>query len=144
MEFVVFEAGRMRGREVPVFAVIAIDDDIVSIGRNRSEETGRPWHHAEFVAVEAFYDRHPDRRYLDDASLYVNLEPCNFCAALLERVRIKDIFFGAYDQKCGAIVNNARIFEYSPIKPNIIGGFQEHKCSRIISCFFEKLRCNGK
>jgi tRNA(adenine34) deaminase len=96
--------------------------------------------HAEFIAIkEAMMIS--KARYLTSASLYVNLEPCAFCAAVAEKVRIKEIFFGAYDPKRGGIVHNSRIFDHSSsCKPLIVGGIQERRCAECISAFFKGLR----
>ncbi|MDR1333027.1 MAG: hypothetical protein LBJ69_01315 [Holosporales bacterium] len=140
MEFVIGASEAADGCDVPVFAAIAIGTYMVSFAKNESERLGKPWYHAEFLAIKMAYEKRDGIGYLDDASIYVNLEPCHFCAAALERVRIKNIFFGAYDSKCGAITNNARLFDHSQIRPNVVGGIQEERCSRVISGFFERLR----
>ena len=129
----------LHGDEVPVCAAIAIGNEIISTSTNEVEKNQRPWHHAEFLAIEKACEK-LQTKYLDTASLYVNLEPCAFCVAVLEKVRIKEIFFGAYDSKCGAITHGIRLFDQSMIKPNIIGGIQERSCSETISKFFDNLR----
>lgn len=140
MDFVVSSAeGMLYGDEVPVCAAIAIGNEIISTSPNEVEKNQRPWHHAEFLVIEKACEK-LQTKYLDTASLYVNLEPCAFCAAVLEKVRIKEIFFGAYDSKCGAITHGIRLFDRSMIKPNIIGGIQERRCSETISKFFDNLR----
>jgi tRNA(adenine34) deaminase len=139
MEFVISSAEHCFSNEVPIFAVVAIGNDIIASASNEVEKMNRPWLHAEFIAVQKSCEI-LDTKYLNEASLYVNLEPCALCAAILEKVRIKNIFFGAYDIKCGGIDNNARIFDYSLTKPNIIGGIQEERCSKIMEEFFKNLR----
>lgn len=139
MDYVISRSELISGNEVPVYAVISIDNKIISESQNNVEKLNKPWLHAEFLALQKACDI-LESKYLNNASIYINLEPCSFCAAMLEKVRIKDIFFGAYDPKCGAIIHNSRIFDHSLTKPNIIGGVQEKRCSKIISDFFEKLR----
>ncbi len=139
MDYIISSAESMSGDEVPVFAAIAIDKKIISIASNEVESSKKPWFHAEFLAIEKAYE-FLKSKYLDNASLYVTLEPCAFCSAAIEKVRLKNIFFGAYDPKCGAIVHNIRLFEYSLVKPNIVGGIQETRCSKIITNFFKDLR----
>ncbi|MDR2458613.1 MAG: hypothetical protein LBD43_00760 [Holosporales bacterium] len=142
MESIIKASEEACSVEVPIFAAIAIGDVVLSFAGNESEASRKPWYHAEFLAVQNVYEKYQDIRYLDEASIYVNLEPCSFCAAALERVRIKNIFFGAYDSKCGAVVHNAMIFDHALKKPSIIGGIQEERCSRVISRFFDKVRNN--
>ena len=140
MEFVVSSAEEMIGGiEIPVFSAVAVEDKIVATSQNEVERARKPWRHAEFLALEKACEK-LNTRYLDMASLYVNLEPCAFCTAMLEKVRIKNIFFGAYDPKCGAITHGIRLFDHSMIKPQIIGGIQEERCSRLLTNFFNKLR----
>ncbi|MDR2667151.1 MAG: nucleoside deaminase [Holosporales bacterium] len=139
MEFVISSSEQCSLKEVPVCAVIAIDSDVVVFANNEVEKNNRPWLHAEFIAVQKSCEI-LGVKYLDKASLYVNLEPCAFCAAILEKVRIQNIFFGAYDIKYGAIDHNARIFDHSLVKPNIVGGIQEDRCSQIMRKFFKNLR----
>ena len=142
MEYVIVRSEDYVGSEVPVFAVVAIEDEIVSESFNDVESSNKPWCHAEFLAIEKAHKK-LKTRYLDNASLYVNLEPCAFCAAMIEKTRLKNIFFGAYDPKCGGIEHNSRLFDHSLIQPHIIGGIQEARCSKIISNFFQILRNRG-
>lgn len=139
MDQVISVAEGMSFGEVPVFSAVAIDEKIIATAGNDVEGGKVAWRHAEFLAVEKACEI-LGTKYLETASIYVTLEPCAFCASVLEKVRIKDIFFGAYDPKCGAITHNVRLFDHSTIKPNIVGGIQEERCSKILKAFFEKLR----
>ena len=141
MEFAVSLSEAEFSDEVPVVAVIAIGKEIVSIAKNQVEFCKKPWYHAEFLAVSEACEK-LQTKYLDTASIYVTLEPCAFCACLLEKVRIKNIFFGAYDTKCGAIEHGIRLFDHSRISPHIIGGIQDQRCSNIMKNFFERIRKN--
>jgi tRNA(Arg) A34 adenosine deaminase TadA len=126
--------------EVPVAATIALESRIVSKSTNQVESSNNPLYHAEFLAILSAL-RALDSKYLNTASLYVSMEPCSFCASALARVRIKEIFFGAYDPKEGGIYHNSKIFETSIHKPEqIIGGIMETEFSTILKEFFRKLR----
>jgi tRNA(adenine34) deaminase len=137
MEAVITKAEECGGAEVPVVAAVAVGRDVVAFATNEVEATNVPWNHAEFIAVERALAVLGDR-FLEKASIYATLEPCAFCAATLEKVRIKNIFFGAYDPKNGAIEHNARLFNTSLIKPNVVGGIQEARCARILRDFFAR------
>ena len=141
MEFAISSSEAECGDEVPVVAVVAIGKEIISVAKNQVELCKRPWYHAEFLAISDACAS-LQTRYLDMASIYATLEPCAFCASLLEKVRIKNVFFGAYDVKCGAIEHGIRLFDHSTISPHIIGGIQEQRCSNIIKNFFERIRKN--
>lgn len=123
--------------EIPICAEIAVHNNVVSISSNKVQEMNSPLMHAEFIAIQDALIK-LETKYLDQASLYVNLEPCYLCCSMLKKVRIKEIFFGAYSPKTGAIVHGERMFDFSANKTHIIGGIQETKCSNIISEFFRK------
>ena len=145
MDFIISKSEEMifsNSIDVPVVSAVCVNDKIISLKSNQVEANGIAWNHAEFLSVTDACSK-LKTRYLDNASIYVNLEPCAFCASILEKVRIKNIYFGAYDLKCGAIDNGIRLFDSSMIKPNIIGGIQEQRCSSIIKIFFERIRKNG-
>lgn len=139
MECVVSSSEALRGDEVPVCAAVAIGNQVISTASNKVECGQKPWFHAEFLAISEAC-KLLQTKYLERASIYVTLEPCAFCAAMLEKIRIAEIFFGAYDSKCGAIEHGVRLFDNSMIKPTIIGGIQEERCSKVIRNFFEKVR----
>ena len=138
------------GYEVPVVSVVVIGDMVISEASNEVERHKKPWYHAEFLAIDRACEK-LKTKYLDSASIYVNLEPCVLCAEMIRRTKIKEIFFGAYDPRGGAITHNSRLFDriytMSPknisqtcVVPHIIGGIHEQRCSRIMSEFFKKIR----
>jgi tRNA(adenine34) deaminase len=133
------EAFNSLSDEIPICSIIAIGYRIVSVATNNVENSASPFEHAEFLAVLAAL-KNLQTKYLETASLYTNLEPCSFCAASLEKVRIKNIFFGAYSPKTGSIVHGCRVFDFSVHKPNIMGGFQAERCEKIITEFFRQRR----
>ena len=126
-----------NSKEIPVYAAIAIGNEVISISKNMIESLNSPLMHAEFIAITESLKK-LNVKYLDMASIYVNLEPCSFCSSALELVRIKNIFFGAYSIKTGGIDHGAKIFDHSQRRPNIIGGIQEERCSNIIRNFFRR------
>lgn len=130
------EALLYNSQEIPISAAIAIENEIISIADNQVQKYKSPLMHAEFIAVQNSLHILKEK-YLDKASIYVNLEPCYLCTSILKKVRIKEIFFGAYSPKTGAIVHGERMFDYNANKTVIIGGIQEIKCSNIISVFFK-------
>ena len=96
--------------EIPVFAAIADENNqVLSIAGNAVESTKCVWFHAEFLAISRAIEI-VQSKYLDNCSIYVTLEPCSFCASMIEKTRIKNIYFGAYNPKYGAIYHNANLF----------------------------------
>ena len=125
--------------EVPVAAVIAIDSEIISYSDNRVERDNIEWHHAEFLAIAKAINK-LNAKYLDNASIYVTLEPCILCSALLERVRIKEIYFGSYSIHQPSLTKCLYLFPYISSNTTIIGGLYDNKCFQLIKGFFKKLR----
>src|SRR5690606_9413570 len=97
------EAAAARG-EVPVGAVVARGAEIVSRAGNRTRELNDPTAHAEILAIRAASQKLSAER-LTDLDLYVTLEPCTMCAAAISFARIRRLYFGASDEKGGAVIN---------------------------------------
>jgi tRNA(Arg) A34 adenosine deaminase TadA len=138
MELIVNSARNiLSSNEIPVCAAIANGNEIISVSNNKVEGLNSAVMHAEYVVVTESL-KALKAKYLNESSVYITMEPCAFCAACLERVRIKNIFFGAYSVKTGAIYHGCKVFEHSIHKPNIIGGIMEKECSDILRLFFQK------
>src|SRR6185436_2544737 len=87
--------------DVPVGAVIAIDDRIVARGRNRREIDGDPTAHAEIVAL-----REASRtlgQWRVEGTIFVTQEPCPMCAGALVNARIRRLVYGCSNPKAGAV-----------------------------------------
>ena len=124
--------------EVPVGAVLVdeINQEILSIRHNEIVSQNNPLKHAEILVIEEAC-KLKKSRYLVNTVIYVTLEPCAMCAAAISEARIKKIYFGAYDEKKGAIENGIRIFNNKNyFKPEIYGGIKENECSLILKIFF--------
>jgi tRNA(adenine34) deaminase len=87
--------------EVPVGAVLVIDDAIVASAANSPIQLHDPTAHAEILAVREAGKRIGNYR-LPQATLYVTLEPCPMCAAALVHARIARLVYAAADPKSGA------------------------------------------
>ncbi len=124
--------------EVPVGAVVVVQDKIIARGHNQVELLNDATAHAEILALTSAFS-YMGAKYLPDATLYVTLEPCLMCAGALYWSKIGRIVFGAYDQK-----NGYRHFthETSPFHPKttLVGGVMEADCSFIIQSFFRSKR----
>lgn len=126
--------------EVPVGAVVVMNDAIVATGRNRREAGKNALCHAELEAIDRACKALGGWR-LWQCTLYVTLEPCPMCAGAIINARIPRVVFGARDKKagsCGSVVN---LFElpYNH-KPELTGGVLEDECAGILTGFFRKLR----
>ncbi len=126
--------------EVPVGAVVVTDGRIVGRGRNRREKDKNALAHAELEAINEACRTLGGWR-LWQCDMYVTLEPCPMCTGAIINSRIKRLIFGASDYKagsCGSVVN---LFDlpYNH-KPEVVPGFMQDECSRLLSEFFRELR----
>lgn len=126
--------------EVPVGAVIVKGDKIIAHGYNRRETKKNALSHAETEAINAACESLGSWR-LDGCTMYVTLEPCPMCTGAIMTARIDRVVFGAYDEKGGAMGGVCNLCEMPFMnKPQIIGGFMEKECAKVLSGFFETLR----
>lgn len=130
--------------EVPVGAVVVKDNEIVGMGQNRREYGKNALYHAEIEAINNACKNLGGWR-LWQCDLYVTLEPCPMCAGAIINSRIKNVYFGAYDNKAGSF---GSIVDFNSIpynhKPNIYAGIMEEECSALLKEFFKNLRDKKK
>ncbi len=126
--------------EVPVGAVVVKNGEIIGVGRNRREKKQSIVSHAEIEAMENACENLGSWR-LDDCEMYVTLEPCPMCAGAIINARIKKVYFGAYDEKMGAVNSVTNMFS-EPFchKPEVFNGVMEKECSEILKEFFKNIR----
>lgn len=126
--------------EVPVGAIVVCDGEIVGEGRNRREIVKNALHHAEIEAIDNACKKLGGWR-LWKCDLYVTLEPCPMCAGAIINSRIKNVYFGAKDEKNGAVISAAQLFDMNfTHKPLYEGGIMGEECAKILSDFFKDLR----
>lgn len=128
--------------EVPVGAVVTRNGEVVSVGRNRREYGKNALYHAEIEAIDEACKKLGGWR-LWECEMYVTLEPCPMCAGAIVNSRIRKVYFGARDDKNGAVVSVMQMFDFPfTHKPEFEGGVMENECAAILSEFFKKLRDN--
>jgi tRNA(Arg) A34 adenosine deaminase TadA len=127
--------------EVPVGAVITVDDRIVAEARNAMRGTHDPTAHAEMLAIRAAATSLATSR-LDQCTLWVTLEPCAMCAGAIAVSRIQALRFAAEDPKGGGVVHGARIFSQRTChhRPDVIGGLGEEESVLLLQNFFAERR----
>jgi tRNA(adenine34) deaminase len=123
--------------EVPVGALIVLDEQIIVRAFNKKEMTHDPTAHAEMIALREACAR-VNSWHLDDAIMYVTLEPCPMCAYAIIQARLKKLIFGAYDTKAGAAGSVINIFEKKLFnhEVEVIGGILEEECGAVLKKFF--------
>ena len=127
--------------EVPVGAVITLDDQLVAEARNSMRGALDPTAHAEMQAIRAAAEALGESR-LDRCILWVTLEPCAMCAAAISLARIRSLRFGAEDPKGGGVVHGPRIFTQPTChhRPEVLGGIGESEAGDLLRRFFAERR----
>ena len=127
--------------EVPVGAVVTLDDEIVAEARNAMRGSSDPTAHAEMVAIRAAAEKLGTSR-LDLCTIWVTLEPCAMCAAAIALARFTALRFGAEDPKGGGVVHGARIFAQPTChhRPDVLGGIGEDESAELLRGFFADRR----
>jgi len=127
--------------EVPVGAIIVMNNKVISRGHNLSISQNDPTSHAEINALRSAGNKVGNYR-LTGATLYVTLEPCAMCYGAILHARVSRLVFGAYDPKTGVCGSSTNLHEQACFNhtPNILGGILEVECSLILKDFFKKRR----
>ena len=136
------EAARARELgEVPVGAVVVIDDKIIGKGCNQPITSNDPTAHAEVIALRDAAKTLNNYR-LTGATLYVTVEPCLMCVGAMVHARIGLVVFGAPEPKAGALVSTTRAHELPSLNHTleILGGVLEDECRDILQAFFKERR----
>jgi len=102
--------------EVPIGAVVVADGQIIGRGYNQSMRLTDATAHAEILALTAAF-QYMGSQVLEDAQLYVTVEPCSMCAGALKWARIGKLVFGTDEPKSG----------YSLYKPSLL-----HKNTEVV------------
>lgn len=130
--------------DVPVGCVIVKDGEIIGEGRNRREENGDATAHAELEAIRDACRRLGSWR-LHGCTLYVSLEPCPMCAGSIINSRIREVHYGARDEKAGACASVLNLFEERfNHHPRLYRGPLEEECRDMLQEFFLSLRDQEK
>jgi len=124
--------------EVPVGAIVVMNDRIISRGFNQVELLNDSTAHAEILALTSAYNS-LGSKYLPDATLYVTLEPCLMCSGALYWSKISRIVFGAYDEKNGYRKTTGDNNPFHP-KTIITGGILAEECGKMMKDFFKTKR----
>ena len=115
--------------EVPVGAVLVMENEIAGEGWNRPISACDPTAHAEIQAMRAAARKLKNYR-LTGATLYVTLEPCDMCVGAMFHARVARVVFGATDPKKQVLKNNVQVE----------GGVLAQECGALLSGFFAARR----
>jgi tRNA(adenine34) deaminase len=130
-----------RDGEVPVGALLILEDEIIGEGWNRPIEGHDPTAHAEFLARGAGAQRLRNYR-LERTTLYATLEPCAMCMGAAMNARVSRVVFGAWDQKagaCGSVIDLPRQPKLAH-RIDVFGGVCSEESTALLRRFFEARR----
>ena len=127
--------------EVPIGAIIVYQDEIIGRAHNLRETTQNALTHAESMAIQQACKKVGSWR-LEEATLYVTLEPCPMCAGAILQSRIPRVVYGARDVKAGCVdslyrlLNDARFNHECEVTEGVLAD----ECGQILTDFFRALR----
>ncbi|HXV87146.1 MAG TPA: nucleoside deaminase [Gemmatimonadales bacterium] len=127
--------------EVPVGAAVVQGGQVIAWAHNETVMGRDLTRHAELLAIQrALAATGSDR--LDQASLYVTLEPCAQCAGAVVLARVARVVFGAYDPKAGMAGSVGDLLRHPRLNhhPEVTGGVMEEECGALLRSFFESMR----
>ncbi|MGU3317313.1 nucleoside deaminase [Sphingomonas sp. M6A6_1c] len=127
--------------EVPVGAALVWRGEIVAVAANAPRALCDPTAHAEMRVIRAAAAA-LGRDRLEDAELWVTLEPCAMCAGAIAHARIARLYYGASDPKGGAIEHGPLLFAQPTVhhRPEVYGGIGENEAADLLRTFFRARR----
>ena len=127
--------------EVPVGAVLVVNGIVIGKGSNAPVGTNDPTAHAEMAALRTAAAAMGNYR-LEDATLYVTLEPCPMCAGALVHARVRRLVFGARDLRFGGVRSKFRIADSDLLnhRAEVTEGVLAAECVALLQSFFAARR----
>ena len=129
--------------DVPVGCVMVSGGEVISCAHNERERLKDPTAHAEVLAMRRASEK-LGRWRLDGTVLYVTLEPCPMCMGAMLNARIRNLYFGAYEQKGRSMTAELAASNLLNHTLEAEGGILEEECSAILSGFFKTMRSASK
>ncbi|MER2227799.1 MAG: tRNA adenosine(34) deaminase TadA [Carnobacterium sp.] len=146
MQEAIKEARKAKEKlEVPIGAIVVLNGEIIGRGHNRREESNDATTHAEMLAIQEA-NRNLGNWRLEEAQLFVTLEPCPMCSGAMILSRVKELYYGASDPKGGTAgtLMNLLTDERFNHQIQIESGLLEQECGELLSTFFRELRKRKK
>ena len=135
----------LQSNEVPVGAVVVLENKIIGRGWNRNLTDSDPTAHAEIIALREAAARIGNHRLLN-CELFSTIEPCAMCAGAIIHARIKLLVYGAEDPKAGAVhsvlqvLNHPRLNHQIEVRSGVLG----NRCAELLQEFFRLRRSEQK
>lgn len=132
-------------QEVPIGAVVVLNGEIIGRGHNLRETSLQATAHAEMFAIEQAC-KHLANWRLEEAQIFVTLEPCPMCSGAMILSRVAEVYFGAKDVKAGTAgtLMNLLTDERFNHVAYVEGGVLESECGALLTNFFKAIRARKK
>lgn len=124
--------------EIPIGAVVVMNDRVIARGHNMTERLQDPTAHAEMIALTSAFNL-LGSKYLPEATLYVTVEPCLMCAGAVYWSKLGKIVYGADDEKNGYKKTAGANWPFHP-KTELIRGVMKEECAKLMKDFFKTKR----
>lgn len=127
--------------EVPIGAVVVLDGKIIGRGHNLREHSQNATLHAEILAIQEANETLNSWR-LPEAQLFVTIEPCPMCSGAIINSRVKEVYYGALDEKAGTAgtIMNLLGDERFNHQAKVESGILEVECAQLMKDFFREIR----
>jgi tRNA(adenine34) deaminase len=142
MQRALFLAGKASAcNEVPVGAILVLNNEIIGAGWNQPITNCDPTAHAEILALREAANRQSNYRLIN-ATLYVTLEPCTMCVGALLNARIQRLVFATSDPKAGAVASVFHLLDTKKLNHCIEweGGCLAEESEKLLKDFFQVRR----
>jgi len=124
--------------EIPIGAVVVLNNKIIARGHNMTERLNDPTAHAEMIALTSAFST-LGGKYLIEAAIYITIEPCLMCSGALYWSKIKRVIYGSEDQKNGYKKTVNGNWPFHP-KTELIHGILKEDCAKLMKDFFKDKR----
>lgn len=124
--------------EIPIGAIVVLNDKIIGRGYNMVEKLNDPTAHAEMIALTSAFS-YLGSKYLPEATLYITIEPCLMCCGAMYWSKLKRIVWGADDEKNGYKRITGSNWPFHP-KTEIVKGVMKEECADLMKAFFKDKR----
>ncbi len=142
MEIAIMEANKgLKKNEVPIGAIIVKDNKIIARAHNLKETKQDVTAHAEILAIRKASKKLNNWR-LENAKIYVTLEPCPMCMSAIQQSHIKELYYGASANSMGSCGSKINLNDYNFQTPKLIvhQHILEERCLNLVKNFFKDIR----
>ena len=128
----------MEDGEIPVGAIVVLNEKVIAHGQNMVEKLNDPTAHAEMIALTSAFNL-LGSKFIPESTLYVTVEPCLMCAGAIYWSRIGKIVYGADDEKNGYKKTTAANWPFHS-KTELVRGVLRDQCASLMKDFFKDKR----